>query len=204
MIVSVPDTDGRYYLLPMLDMWTDVFAVPGKRTSGTNPAHYGVVPQAGQASCRTVLNASTLRLPMSGLLVEHKRTAQRTLQRSTKFRMAFQVTLLADWGKSPRKPVQKIDPTVDTKTEPLVQVNSMPAKAYFQYACELMKTSPPHLTDWSIIERMKHIGIVPGKPFDDSKVSEEVLNKGAESGLKLIAVQGANSGKSCEWLADEH
>src|SRR5689334_3520996 len=51
-VLSIPDMKGRYFLLPFLSGWTDVFQVPGARTTGTGaqtfvitgPGWTGTVP----------------------------------------------------------------------------------------------------------------------------------------------------------------
>ena len=74
----------------------------------------------------------------------------------------------------------KIDPSMDMKTPPKVQVDTMAAAKYFTYAAELLKLHPPHSTDQPIIAQMKRIGIEPGKSFDFDKL-DPAVKKALES-----------------------
>jgi hypothetical protein len=53
-VLKIPDAEGRYFMIPMLDGWTDVFQAPGTRTTGdkaqtyviTGPHWKGELPNA--------------------------------------------------------------------------------------------------------------------------------------------------------------
>ena len=66
VVISAPDTQGRCYLLAMLDMWTDVFAVPGKRTTGTCPSHWAIVGPGSTRQLAGDLERITSPTPTSG------------------------------------------------------------------------------------------------------------------------------------------
>ena len=80
-----------------------------------------------------------------------------------KVQAGYKVTPLSQWGQAPKPVEAKIDPSVDMKTPPKTQVDTMPVGKFFAYAAELLKANPPHLTDEPIIAQMKNIGIEPGK-----------------------------------------
>jgi hypothetical protein len=199
VVVSVPDTNGRYYLLPMLDMWSDVFASPGWRTTGTQAGNFLVTPPGWRPDLRDrfveefKLPKDTQRIdaptPYVWIVGRTKTDGPSDYDAVHKIQAGFKVTLLSEWGK-PAKPIEvKIDPSVDMKTPPKIQVDTMPAAKYFAYAAELLKINPPHVTDEPIIARMKKIGIELGKSFDIDKVSPAVrkaLESAPEAGQKLM------------------
>lgn len=106
-----------------------------------------------------------------------------------KVQAGYKVTPLSGWGNPARPVTVTIDPNVDMKTPPKVQVDTMPAAKYFSYATELLKLHPPHITDGPIIAQMKRIGIEAGRSFDFDKLDPAVqraLESAPEEAQKLM------------------
>jgi len=199
VIVSVPDTNGRYYLLPMLDMWTDVFASPGWRTTGTQAQHLLVAPAGWRPDLRDRFieefrlpkDTQRINAPTSHVWIigRTKTDGPQDYDAVHEIQGGLKVTPLSEWGRTPRPVEVKTDPSVDMSTPPKVQVDAMPGEKYFAYAADLLKVNRPHVTDEAIIARMKRIGIEPGKSFDIGKVSPAVrtaLEAAPASAQKLM------------------
>ena len=200
VVVSVPDTNGRYYLLPMLDMWTDVFASPGWRTTGTQAGTFLVTPPGWRPDLRDrfieefKLPKDTRRIeaptPYAWIIGRTKTDGPPDYDAVHKIQAGYKIALLSEFGTSSAPSEVKIDPSVDMKTPPKVQVDAMTPGVYFAYAAELLKVIPPHITDQPIIEQMKKIGIEVGKSFDIGKLDPRIqrgLETVREDAQKLMA-----------------
>ncbi|HQR21641.1 MAG TPA: DUF1254 domain-containing protein, partial [Burkholderiaceae bacterium] len=175
-ILSLPDTKDRYYLFPMLDMWTNVFEVPGKRTTGTKAQKYALTgpgwtgtlpPGVTQYKSPTGMVWLLGRIYSSGTPEDYK--AVHAIQDQ------ISVVPLSAYGKPYTPAPGKVDPAIDMKTAPRDQVNALDGAAYFKLFAELMKTNPPAAEDAPMVAKMAKIGIVPGQDFDASKLEPAVL-----------------------------
>jgi hypothetical protein len=190
MVVSAPDTGGRYYLLPMLDMWTDVFASPGWRTTGTQAADFLVTPPGWSGTVPDGFSEIKAPTPYVWIIGRTKTDGPADYDAVHKIQAGYKITPLSQWGKEPVAPEAKIDPSIDMKTPPKVQVDTMRADTFFAYAADLLKLHPPHITDQPIIARLARIGFEVGKDFDLDKADPAIqkgLASAPEDAQKLMA-----------------
>jgi hypothetical protein len=189
-VLSLPDMKDRYFLMPMLDGWTTVFQVPGKRTTGTGAQTYaitgpgwsGTLP-TGVKEYKSPTNIVWLlgRIYCTGTPEDYAEV--HALQDQVK------LVPLSAYGKPYTPPAGKVDPAIDMKTAVRDQVNRMDAVAYFTLLAELMKTNPPSAADAPALAKFARIGLVPGQDFDASKLRADFAKRIPEIANDRIMIQ---------------
>ncbi len=175
VIVSAPDTGGRYYMLPMLDMWTDVFALVGSRTTGTGAGHYALVAPGWGGDLPADLERIDSPTPMGWVIGRTQTNGPADYGAVHRIQAGFVATPLSEWPNGPAAGDQKINSTVDMSTPPLDQLLAMSGSDFLRYGAELMKTHPPHLIDQPMLARMSRMGMIPGESFDADKLDSDTL-----------------------------
>jgi len=166
VVVHAPDTADRYFMLPMLDMWTDVFANPGKRTTGTNAQDFVVTGPRYAGELPDGLPVITAPTPYVWIIGRTQTNGPADYRRSIRSRTA---TASPRWARRPsmsstRAMTRRSSrcgsstawPRWTSSPTPPNCSRSTPARH------RLLRAGPHH-----------HLGIVVGKPFDATRLRTE-------------------------------
>jgi hypothetical protein len=164
-VLTVPDTKNRYYLLPMLDAYTNVFASPGKRTTGTKadtflitgPGYRGSVPTGMQqikapTSLVWLLGRTQVNSPQDGS------STVKNIQGK------YRLTPLSLWGTSYVASKNVVNNSLD-KTPPPLRVEKMNVDSFFNLLNVLLAKYPPPPADSMLLNDIAAINIGAGKNF---------------------------------------
>src|SRR5262249_3285361 len=142
MVLSIPDMGDRYFMMPMLSGWTDVFQSPGTRTIGqraqtfaiTSPGWFGALP-AGVTEYKSPTGMVWLlgRIYCTGTPEDYAKV--HSLQDK------ISLVPLSEYGKNFTPPRASVDPGINMTTSPRDQVGALSVKDYFNYLAKLMKTN---------------------------------------------------------------
>ena len=197
LVMSVPDTNGRYYLMPMLDAWTNVFTSPGKRTTGTKAGNFAITGPGWKGTLPAGVTQLKAPTNMVWIIGRTQTNGPQDYAAVHKIQAGFKLVPLSRFGKPYTPPPGKVDPSVDMKTPPVEQVARMTTEQFFNRFAMLLKDNPPPASEAPILAKLAKIGIVPGQKFDPSKLDPAVakgLSQALPAALAKLNEAGSKTG----------
>lgn len=184
-VFGIPDMADRFYIMPFLSAYNEVFHVAGTRATGqsaqsyvlTGPGWSGHLPDSLiEVKSPTALVWILGRVYCTG--TEEDYAALHAVQDQ------YQSVPLSSYGQAYTAPAGIVDPNIDMTTGVRDMVNAMPLEEFFSYMAELLKENPPKDEDAELVARMAEIGIIPGHDFDASKLPR--VGKKADPKIALL------------------
>lgn len=176
MVLRVPDTQGRYYLMQIMDAWTNVFAAPGKRTTGAKEADFAIVGPGWQGTLPQGVKKIQAPTNLVWIMGRTQCNGKDDYAAVNAIQRQYTLTPLSAYGKPYTPPgFGPADPSVDVTTPPVTQVAKMDAATFFGRLALLLKDNPPAPADAPMVQKLAGLGIVPGKPFAPAAVDPQVM-----------------------------
>lgn len=176
VVLHVTDTADRYFMLPLMDMWTDVFATVGKRTTGTGTQDYLITGSGDEETAAP--GVTLLRSPTPYVWIIGRTQTNGPADYAAVHAVQAGYALTAT---PPRR--CELDDRIDVNADALALVNGLDAVEFLTFAARALAVNPPHAADFSVLARIGRLGIVPGEPFDPTRFSEAELTE-IEAGAK--------------------
>lgn len=203
-ILHVPDVNDRYYLMPMLSGWTDVFANPGTRTTGSRAADFAITGPNWKGTLPP--NVKELKSPTNMVWILGRTYCTGTPEDYEivhAIQDQYALYPLSAFGKTYTPPNGLFNPNLNMQTAVRDQVNALDSVTFFNKLSVLMKNNPPAAADGPMLEKMAKMGLVPGEAFD-SKMESRLQNI-PKKALEKIMAHEKDAGKFANgWAITTH
>lgn len=190
MVLSVPATDGRYYLMQLLSGWTDVFASIGKRTTGTGPGRFVIVGPSWQGKLPSGLQE--IRSPTEMVWLIGRTQTNGPADYAAVRALQDQYRLMPLDERAIDAPLPQRGSNI---TPPAEQVAKMEPATFFGGLAALLPTNPPTSADASAMGELARLGVRPGLPFRAKSAQQSALAEGVSRGRAVIE-RAAKNGQS--------
>ncbi|NEP09241.1 MAG: DUF1254 domain-containing protein [Symploca sp. SIO1A3] len=197
VVFHVPEMPDRYYLMPILDMWTDVVASPGNRTTGTAEADFAMVGPNWDGTLPSNLEPIYLTTDVAWIGGRIQTNGSEDYDYIHTLQEQYTLTPLQQWLDGEQPDVVHPQPCQPVDITPPVKVAGMKTDEYFELFSDLLQQYQPHKIDWGIIQQLKQIDIEIGKDFVFSDLDpsiQEILEQGAIQAQALM--EDRNFGES--------
>jgi hypothetical protein len=193
-VFSHPDMGDRFYLMEMVDLWMhDLESSPSKRTAGGKAANYLITGPGWKGTVPDGMKHIPIATRYMVILGRtYADGTEQDYKAVNELQAQYKITPLSAWGKpyTPSTTPVNPNPGFSMTDKPQSVILDMGTEGYFNLMAKLMGgDAPPAAEDAPMLASMAKIGIVPGKPFEISKLDPAVqatLKDIPQSALKRI------------------
>jgi hypothetical protein len=201
IILNVPDTHGRYYVMQMLDAYANTFSYVGKRTSGTLEGSFAIVGPKWKGkipSSLKIVQAPTNRVWIIGRTFFVDET---DLPNVHALQNEYRLYPLSSWSKASRA---ETNPGLDLNTSQEIyksvinRVSQMETEDFFQSMTTLMQKNPPPATESVLLHVFERIGIDTKRGFNSQSldsVTRRGLERAGQRARQLSTINWSEVGK---------